>query len=126
LPFEGESFDSLLVDAPCSGTGTIRHNPEIRYFLQPGDFAELHDKQLRILSNASKSLRNGGSLLYSTCSLEPEENEMVVRAFLAQNPDFAVARPNIHESFLDERGFARTFPDHDRMDGFFIAKLVKR
>jgi 16S rRNA (cytosine967-C5)-methyltransferase len=73
LPFERETFDAILVDAPCSGTGTIRHNPEIRYFLGPSDIEELSFKQRRILGEASKAVKKGGVLVYSTCSLEPEE-----------------------------------------------------
>ena len=81
LPFADESFDVVLIDAPCSGTGTIRHNPEIRYFLEPKDFEELSVKQLHILENASKLVKRGGKLIYSTCSLEQEENEAVVKIF---------------------------------------------
>ncbi len=81
LPFEDESFDVVLVDAPCSGTGTIRHNPEIRYFLEEKDFAELSAKQLKILENASKMVKSGGRLIYSTCSLERVENEAVCERF---------------------------------------------
>lgn len=125
LPFANDAFDTVLVDAPCSGTGTIRHNPEIRYFLQPGDFAELQRKQLRILQNASKLVNRGGSLTYSTCSLEKEENEMVCEAFLRDDRDFRLIKPNVPERFLTELGFARTFPQKDGMDGFFIAAFRK-
>jgi len=123
LPFADQAFDTVLVDAPCSGTGTIRHNPEIRYFLQPEDFAELQNKQLRILKNASKLVTRGGTLIYSTCSFEKEENEAVCEAFLRDTADFRLVKPNVPERFLTERGFARTFPQRDGMDGFFVAEF---
>ena len=87
LPFSEASFDVALVDAPCSGTGTIRSNPEIRYFLKSADITELQSKQLRILQQASNAVKPGGRLLYSTCSLETEENEEVVDVFEGK-PDF--------------------------------------
>ena len=123
LPFADETFDVILVDAPCSGTGTIRHNPEIRYFLKPEDFAELSLKQLNILTNASKVLKRGGSLIYSTCSLEKEENELVVRRFLAENSLFSITDSNVARKFRTDDGFARTWPNRDDMDGFFIAEF---
>jgi 16S rRNA (cytosine967-C5)-methyltransferase len=126
LPFADETFDVVLLDAPCTGTGTIRRNPEIRYFLAEKDFAELAAKQLAILKNASKALKRGGRLIYSTCSLEREENEQVVRKFLAQSDGFETARPGLNEKFLTSEGFARTFPQRDGTDGFFIAVLGKR
>ncbi|MFN0278417.1 MAG: 16S rRNA (cytosine(967)-C(5))-methyltransferase RsmB [Pyrinomonadaceae bacterium] len=123
LPFADESFVSVLVDAPCSGTGTIRHNPEIRYSLTPTDIAELPLKQLRIIANASKMVMRGGSLIYSTCSLETEENESIGEKFLNENTDFRIVEPNVPERFITDKGFARTFPDRDNMDGFFIAEF---
>ncbi len=125
LPFEAVSFDTVLVDAPCSGTGTIRRNPEIRYSLTPGDLVELQTKQLAILKNASKLIKMGGSLVYSTCSLEVEENENVATAFLMQNAEFRTRTPSVPEQFLTDDGFARTWPDRDVMDGFFIAHFVR-
>jgi 16S rRNA (cytosine967-C5)-methyltransferase len=126
LPFAAESFDVVLVDAPCSGSGTIRHNPEIRYFLQAEDFAELSAKQLKILENASKVLKTGGRLIYSTCSLEPEENEAVCERFLAAQTRFGKVLPDLPEKFLTEEGFARTFPQKHKTDGFFIAVFEKK
>jgi 16S rRNA (cytosine967-C5)-methyltransferase len=125
LPFRDKSFDKILLDAPCSGTGTIRRNPEIRYFLKINDFAELQHKQLKILKNASKLIKNGGEIIYSTCSLENEENEKVVEKFLAENKDFVNITPKLLEKFLTEQNFARTFPFRDDTDGFFIAALRK-
>jgi 16S rRNA (cytosine967-C5)-methyltransferase len=126
LPFAENAFDWVLVDAPCSGTGTIRHNPEIRYFLRAGDFAELAKKQLEILKNASKLVKEGGRLIYSTCSLEREENESVVWKFLSENPQFEKRAPRLPERFLTVESFARTFPQKDETDGFFIAAFEKR
>jgi 16S rRNA (cytosine967-C5)-methyltransferase len=123
LPFADESFDTVLLDAPCSGTGTIRHNPEIRYFLQPGDFADLAKKQLRILRNASYLVRPGGRLIYSTCSIQVEENEGVCEQFLESSPAFAKSRPAVRERIVTDAGFARTFPFRDGTDGFFIAEF---
>ena len=125
LPFAEESFDSILIDAPCSGTGTIRHNPELRYSLEPDDFAELAEKQLRLLQNASKLLKRGGNLIYSTCSLESEENEQVCKAFFSNDAAFRKTKPNVPDRFVDEDGFARTMPNRDNMDGFFIAAFEK-
>lgn len=125
LPFASESFDVVLIDAPCSGTGTIRHNPEIRYFLEKNDFESLSLKQLQILGNASKLVKRGGKLIYSTCSLEPEENETVIENFLKNTAEFAKIKPNVARKFITGRGFARTFPSADNMDGFFISILER-
>lgn len=125
LPFADGVFDLILVDAPCSGTGTIRHNPEIRYRLSPADFALHADRQKRILSNVARVLSPNGVVIYSTCSLETEENEDVVYAFLAGHTDFRVTTPQLPARFLTERGFARTFPSRDDMDGFFVAVLTR-
>ena len=125
LPFADESFATVLVDAPCSGTGTIRHNPEIRYFLEPADFAELASKQRNILRNASNLVQPGGRLIYSTCSMETEENEAVCEEFLQASPKFRQTRPSVPDRFLTGRAFARTFPHRDGTDGFFIAQFER-
>jgi 16S rRNA (cytosine967-C5)-methyltransferase len=125
LPFAEASFDVVLVDAPCSGTGTLRHNPEIRYFLTSADFDELPKTQLAILQNASKLVKPGGTLVYSTCSLEHEENEGVCAMFLSFGDAFHAIKPRVPERFLTGEGFARTFPDRDGMDGFFIGTFVR-
>ncbi len=126
LPFADESFDVILVDAPCSGTGTIRHNPEIRYFLEEKDFFELSRKQLKILSNASKLVKSGGRIIYSTCSLEREENEAVAFEFLRANEGFEKIAPESDKKFMTDENFARTFPPRDEIDGFFIAVFRKK
>lgn len=126
LPFADESFDSVLVDVPCSGTGTIRHNPEIRYHLKPSDIEELPLKQLAILVNASKLVTRGGILVYSTCSVEREENEDVCDKFMASAAEtFIKTQPEVAKRFLTSDGYARTWPHRDAMDGFFIAALKR-
>jgi len=125
LPFEQETFDCVLVDAPCSGTGTLRHNPEIRWSLMPGDIAELAAKQEKIFSNAAGVVKKGGRLIYSTCSLEEEENEQVVESFLKENVDFTIAAIDIAGELITGRGFLRTFPHRHHTDGFFAAVLKK-
>lgn len=126
LPFAEGSFDAVLVDAPCSGTGTIRHNPEIRYFLTEKDIVPLARKQLKILSEASKVVRDGGRLVYSTCSLEKEEDEGVCASFLEAHPRFVKTMPSVPVDVLTEHGFGRTFPHLDGTDGFFIASFEKK
>ena len=126
LPFADGTFDSILLDAPCSGTGTISSNPEIRYFLRPEDIRELSRKQLSILNNASKLLRSGGQLFYSTCSLEREENEGLIAEFLDGTSDFRTGPLwAVDRGLLTPDGFGRTFPDRDGTDGFFFATLVR-
>ncbi len=125
LPFAPGSFDRVLVDAPCTGTGTLRHNPEIRWRITPDDIAELSSRQLRILSNAARAVRPGGRLVYSTCSVEPEENEGVAAQFLKASGDFVQvpARPAVR---LDGSGAARTWPHREGADGFFVAAFERR
>ena len=121
LPFADHTFDAVLVDAPCTGTGTIRHNPEIRYFIQPSDFGRMQQSQLAILSNAARTVCRGGRLYYSTCSLERAEDEDVCRRFLSGTSSFRLATPSVPERFHTNEGFARTFPQRDDADGFFLA-----
>jgi 16S rRNA (cytosine967-C5)-methyltransferase len=127
LPFGDEAFDRVLVDAPCTGTGTLRHNPEIRWRLSSASFAQLPAVQARILSEASRVVRRGGRLVFSTCSVEREENEEVVAAFLRTHADFrptdATPAP---ASLLQSSGTARTWPHRDDVDGFFVAALQRK
>jgi 16S rRNA (cytosine967-C5)-methyltransferase len=114
LPFWCESFDRVLLDAPCSGTGTLRHNPEIKWRLTRGDVEELADQQRLFLRNAAEVVKPGGRLVYSTCSVEVEENEAVISDFLAKNQRFAATTPS-----------HRTWPQTDGCDGFFVTTLQR-
>jgi 16S rRNA (cytosine967-C5)-methyltransferase len=121
-------FDAVLIDAPCSGLGTLRRNPEIKWRFQAGRFQELHAIQLRILTMASTALKAGGRMLYSTCSTEPEEGERVVGEFLEHNPGFFLLRPERPlgiSNWLDEAGFLKTFPSTKGWDGFFAALIAR-
>jgi len=124
LPFADETFDRVLVDAPCTGTGTLRHNPEIRWRLKAADVAELSGRQRRILREASRMVRRGGRLVYSTCSVEREENEDVVGDFLAGRADFRQVPAEPAPSLAPD-GAARTWPHLDDADGFFVAAFER-
>jgi len=126
LPFADVSFDRVLVDAPCSGTGTLRRNPEIRWRIGPDDIAGLSAKQTRILRNAAKLVRPGGTLLYSTCSLEKEENEAVAEAFIEGHVEFEQFRPDAAGHLLTESGAIRTWPHRQDVDGFFMIVFRRR
>jgi 16S rRNA (cytosine967-C5)-methyltransferase len=127
LPFAESSikFDRVLVDAPCSGTGTLRGNPEIKWRLTLEDIENLAKLQLSLLQNASAAVAVGGRLLYSTCSLEREENEAVIREFLDGDAPFRVIEPDVRGDLLTDDGFVRTFPHRHGSDGFFAAVLEK-
>jgi 16S rRNA (cytosine967-C5)-methyltransferase len=126
LPFADAGFDAVLVDAPCSGTGTIRHNPEIRYFLTPEDVENSSSKQRRILAEASKVVKKGGLLIYSTCSLEREEDESNADWFGESFSEYDKVPPAVPERFVTRDGYARTWPHRDDMDGFFMAAFQRR
>lgn len=111
LPFKARTFDKVLVDAPCSGTGTLRRNPEIRWRLSPADIDAFAEKQKQILSRAAEAVKPGGRLVYSTCSVEREENEAVIQETLARDDRF-----HLVDSL-------RTWPQRQGCDGFFIAIL---
>jgi 16S rRNA (cytosine967-C5)-methyltransferase len=127
LPFDAGSFERVLVDAPCTGTGTLRRNPEIRTRITARDISALSESQQSILSNAALMLRRGGRLVYSTCSVEREENEDVVSRFLAENTDFRPSPLSVPASLqTDDNAAARIWPHRDGADGFFIAAFEHR
>jgi 16S rRNA (cytosine967-C5)-methyltransferase len=125
------TFDAVLLDAPCSATGTFRRHPEVLYRVRPSYIAEAAEAQLALLNRAAAWLKPGGTLVYSVCSLEPEEGERVIADFLAANPDFRVDRPQPLADWLvpTSDGFLRILPglleEQGGLDGFFVARLVR-
>ncbi|HKK00942.1 MAG TPA: 16S rRNA (cytosine(967)-C(5))-methyltransferase RsmB, partial [Desulfuromonadales bacterium] len=123
------SFDKVLVDAPCSGLGVLRRNPESRWRRTPESIIELAECQRAILDNVSPLVRPGGTLVYSLCTVTPEETEGVVAAFAAAHPEFVREdlRRELPESWrplCDEHGALRTFPHrHGGMDAFFAVRF---
>jgi 16S rRNA (cytosine967-C5)-methyltransferase len=138
LPF-GPDFDRVLVDVPCSGTGTLARNPEIKWKLKPEDLLDLQTRQIAILKASMRYVSPGGRLVYSTCSLEPEENEQVITACLSANFDFKIIPVRAELQRLRRSGelvwenidkllsgdFLRTIPGLHPCDGFFAA-VMKR
>jgi 16S rRNA (cytosine967-C5)-methyltransferase len=140
LPFRWQ-FDRVLVDAPCTGTGTLSRNPEIRWRLQPDDAARLAELQTSIVTHAAAALRPGGRLVYSVCSLEAEEGPGVVSRLLASDPKLTlVAAARVLNSLrstgvlvadlppvdqLTQGGFFQILPGTAETDGFFAA-IIER
>ena len=138
LPY-GPDFDRVLADVPCSGTGTLARNPEIKWKLRPEDLLDLRLRQVAILGAAMRHVSPGGRLVYSTCSLEPEENEQVIAACLSLNSDFNIIPVRTELQRLHESGelvwknidelisgdFLRTIPGVHPCDGFFAAILER-
>lgn len=128
--FSPQSFDRILVDAPCSGLGVIRRKPDLKWTKQESEIKQIPDVQLQILSTASKLLKPEGILVYSTCTLEYEENQGVIEAFLQKHSQFELD-PSITQSVPQELvnmmnmpdGMIRILPHYYDSDGFFIAKL---
>ena len=130
LPFpEGIEFDRILADVPCSGFGTLQRNPDLKWKRGEEDIHRLSRLQSSILENASRYLKKGGILAYSTCTVFREENEAVVERFLTGHPEY---RPDRNDTILPEKfssfienGYFKTFPLREGMDGFFAARLVR-
>ena len=121
----------MLVDAPCSGLGTLRRDPDIRWRRAERDLVVFARDQRALLDRAAAVVRPGGRLVYATCSSEPEENDAVVDAFLACRSDFTLLdlRGDMSPatgSLLDERGRLRTLPFAHGLEAFFAAALVRR
>ncbi|ACX64234.1 16S rRNA (cytosine(967)-C(5))-methyltransferase RsmB [Paenibacillus sp. Y412MC10] len=130
--FEPASFDRILLDAPCSGLGVIRRKPDLKWGKSQEDIHEIAALQLRLLESVSTLLRPGGILVYSTCTIEPRENEGVVSAFLEGHSEFAIAEDGLGalsrlgENSLARGGGIQILPQHYHSDGFYIARLGRR
>jgi 16S rRNA (cytosine967-C5)-methyltransferase len=123
------SADRVLIDVPCSGIGVIRRKPDIKWNRTATDITERYPAlQRELLTSAAERVKPGGTLVYSTCSIEPDEDETLVAAFLAQHPSFSVERlepPAVPETFITADGFFRSFPHRHNTDGFFAARLIR-
>ena len=134
LDWSGGPFDAVLLDAPCSATGTFRRHPEVLYRAGPAIVADLAALQARLIDHAATLVRAGGTLVYAVCSLEPEEGERIVAAFLDRHRGFAAAPPAAGElpgwAEAAPEGWLRLLPgllgEQGGLDGFFVARLVRR
>lgn len=122
--------DKVLLDVPCSGTGTFRRKVDARWKKSEGQIKQLADLQLRLLEVSAPVVRKGGVIVYATCSLEPEEDEQVVKAFLENHPEFVLDDPKPFmpseiPRAVTEEGFLRLFPHKHNTDGVFAARLRK-
>ncbi len=126
--FGGESFDRVLADVPCTGFGTLSKKPDIKWKKELVDIQQITELQLRILKNAANLVKPGGVLVYSTCTIEPEENIGVVHKFLASDSSFKLenAREWVPNDVVDEFGCVQTLPHKHKIDGAFAARLRKK
>jgi len=131
LPF-GAVFDRVLLDAPCSGLGTVRRDPDLKWSRTPADFEPLRRTQRALIDRAAEVVAPGGSLVYATCSSEPEENDAIVDEFLATHAEFSLEPVLWHTgvtngaTLVDARGFLRTLPFVHGLDAYVAAVLVRR
>jgi 16S rRNA (cytosine967-C5)-methyltransferase len=130
LPFS-RPFDTVIVDAPCSGLGTLRRDPDIRWRRRESDLTKLAAAELTMLQHAAAIVAPGGRLVYATCSSEPEENEAVADLFLAGASDFSPAdaravAPAMPSALVDARGHLRTQPHLHALEAFFAAVFERR
>jgi 16S rRNA (cytosine967-C5)-methyltransferase len=130
LPF-AQRFATVIVDAPCSGLGTLRRDPDIRWRRDESDLPALAAAQRRMLQQAAAVVAPGGRLIYATCSSEPEENEQVAEALTREAPGFRpvdarTVHPQLPPDTVDARGHLRTEPDHHGLECFFGAVFERR
>jgi 16S rRNA (cytosine967-C5)-methyltransferase len=127
-PLRAESAGFVLLDAPCSGIGTLREHPEIRWRLRADDFRRMAELQRAMLENAGALVRPGGVIVYAVCSLAPQEGQGVVRGFLTEHPEFALERPeeSLLAPWLQSDGTMATSPERGGLDGFFAARMRRR
>ena len=129
LHFPAKQADVVLLDAPCSGLGVVRKKPDLRWRKKESDIIDLHKLQVEMIHKAGQLVKAGGSLVYSTCSIDRDENEAVVADLLKSNKNFELDNPDerhIASQFITSDGFIRTWPHKHFMDGSFAAKLIKR
>jgi 16S rRNA (cytosine967-C5)-methyltransferase len=127
LEVDVEPADKVLVDAPCSGLGVIQKKPDIKWQRELSDIRNLAKTQIELLEKASKLVKNGGVIVYSTCTIEPEENIEVVKEFLSKHPEFKIddARNYLPSDIVNGEGCMETYPHKHDMDGGFAVRLIK-
>jgi 16S rRNA (cytosine967-C5)-methyltransferase len=126
--FTARAVDRVLLDAPCSGLGVLAKRSDLRWRRSEAQIAELSKLQLELLENAAAQVRPGGVVVYSTCTIEPEENEEVIERFLTAHQNFELepATNFVPKEFVDKEGFVRTYPHVHGMDGSFAARLRRK
>jgi len=127
---EFNEFDRILLDAPCSGLGVLRRNPDTKWRASKRGLQRYKERQLRLLDNLAPRIKPGGIIVFAVCSIEPEENQEVVNAFLNKRSNFAIDTDYEKLSFpsdhlIDQNGFMITFPHRHNMDGFFSTRLKR-
>jgi len=123
-----QPFDRILVDAPCSGFGVLRRHPDAKWRKGPELIETMAGQQIAMLNHVSRFLKPGGTLVYITCSTEPEENQQVIQTFLTGHPEYQVVTaaaclPSAARIFADAGGWFQTWPGPEDLDGFFGARL---
>jgi len=126
---DGKPWDRILLDVPCSGLGTLHRHADARWRQTPADSPKLAKLQLEILTHVATLVKEGGILVYSTCTLHPAENELVVQEFLATHQDWQIIPPAQDsglQRFSGADGMLQILPHHHDMDGFFLVRLGKK
>lgn len=126
--FDEVDFDRVLVDVPCSGLGTLTKKPDIKWKRDWGDIRKLNEIQIDLLTTGSKFVKKDGILIYSTCTIEPDENYEIVKKFLYSNAKFELVKLDdlMDPSLLDKNGCVQSYPNVHKIDGAFVAKLRKK
>lgn len=128
MKFNEKDFDGVLADVPCSGLGTLTKKPDIKWKKDFGDIRKLNKVQLGLLTKACSLVKVGGTVVYSTCTIEPEENIKIVKQFLDNNDNFELVslKDQFSEELIDENGCLQTLPHKHKIDGAFVAKLIRK
>ena len=127
LIFSENEFDGVIADVPCSGLGTLTKKPDIKWKKDFGDIRKLNNIQLKLFKKAASLVKIGGTVVYSTCTIEPEENIGIVNQFLDKHPNFKLINlgNDFNKDLIDENGCVQTLPSKHKVDGAFVAKLVR-
>jgi 16S rRNA (cytosine967-C5)-methyltransferase len=127
LEFKDEPYERVLADVPCSGTGTLSKKPDIKWKKDLLDIKRMADMQIKYIEKSALHVKVNGVLVYSTCSIEPEENYEIVKKFLEKNNNFKLidASTTLPDELIDEHGCIQTYPHIHQMDGSFAAKLIR-